>query len=285
MSYKAKPKIISVSRRTDIPAFHGAQFMQDLHAGFAKYVHYFGQQATVSLKKEDVACFVFWSKDYTQFLSSLHEMLDAGYRSYFNYTLTNLPAAFETNVNHDNALRSLKVLSRMYSPAHINWRYDPIVLSSITDYDWQVSNFKDLCSKVKGFVNRCYFNFPVYYGKVKTNLNMFIKKTGIKVYNPDNETKTRLITDFVNIAKENGIQLFSCAESHGYNPDVQPAHCIDAAIINQLYHINDLTGYKASRQGCGCTQSTDIGSYNTCNHGCIYCYANTSSTTIKQALK
>jgi hypothetical protein len=259
--------------------------MQDLHAGHTKYIHYFGQEGSISLKKEDVACFVFWSKDYTPFLGSLHEMLDVGYRSYFNYTLTNLPAAFETNVNHDNALRSLKVLSRMYSPEHINWRYDPIVLSSITDYDWHVNNFKDLCLKVKGFVKRCYFNFLVHYGKVQTNLNAFTKKSGIKVYNPDNDTKTRLITAFVNIARESGIQLFSCAESHGYNPEVQRAHCIDAAIINQLYHIDDLPGYKPSRQGCCCTQSTDIGSYNTCNHGCIYCYANTSSTTIKQALR
>jgi hypothetical protein len=47
MSYKAKPKIISVSRRTDIPAFHGAQFMQDLHARYAKYVHYFGLEGAI----------------------------------------------------------------------------------------------------------------------------------------------------------------------------------------------------------------------------------------------
>ena len=35
------------------------------------------------------------------------------------------------------------------------------------------------------------------------------------------------------------------------------------------------------REVCGCVFSKDIGMYNTCGHLCVYCYANTSRTAVK----
>jgi hypothetical protein len=49
-------RIISVSRRTDVPAFYGDWFMGRIEEGFAGVVNPFGgQRYIVSLKPEDVA--------------------------------------------------------------------------------------------------------------------------------------------------------------------------------------------------------------------------------------
>lgn len=152
-------KIVSVSRRTDIPAFHGDWFMRRVRDGFAAVVNPFGGgKYLVSLRPEDVTCFVFWSKDFRPFLERLENLDEMGYRFYFNYTVTNLPTVFESGVEMESALKTLKALSQMYSPAHINWRFDPIILCSICDNDYFLRTFSQLAAELEGVVERCYFS-------------------------------------------------------------------------------------------------------------------------------
>jgi len=270
-------KIISVSRRTDIPAFYGDWFMNRLKAGFAGYINPFGgQKYILSLKPEDVTCFVFWSKNYTPFLDNLKIIENMGYKFYFNYTITGLPNIFECNlVKKETAIESLKKLSKLYTPKHINWRYDPIIISDITDYNFHINNFENLASALEGYVERSYFSYAIQYGKVKRNFDKFQSENNVKIVEPDANLRIKLANELADIAGNHGIKMLTCCGDNLLSNKIAKAHCVDGKIIEELFFQNGFKyDEKPTRKECGCTQSVDIGTYDTCPHGCIYCYAN-----------
>ena len=86
------PLVISASRATDIPAFHGGWFMARLRAGFCRRRNPFNsrQESVISFARTRV--FVFWSKHPAPFLPHLAEIAGTGRQFYFQYTLN----AYET---------------------------------------------------------------------------------------------------------------------------------------------------------------------------------------------
>jgi len=274
-------RVISISRRTDIPAFYGDWFMQCLKAGFAGVVNPFGgQKYIVSLKPEDVTCFVFWSKNFAPFLENLKVIENMGCKFYFNYTVTALPSVFETNLHKQQAIETLKLLSEIYSPQHINWRFDPIIISNITDRDFYIKAFEKLASQFEGLVQRCYFSFVTEYGKVKRNFELLQRTSGITITDCSADFKIELANELAAIASNYGITMYSCCGDYLVGENIEKAHCIDGGIIESLFFPQGLQYVqKATRKECGCTESTDIGAYDTCPHGCIYCYANANKQT------
>jgi hypothetical protein len=277
--------IISVSRRTDVPAFSGPWLMGRVREGFVGVVHPFGgKRYVVSLTPEEVACFVFWSKDFTPFVGHLETLERLGYRFYFNYTVTGVPSVFECDVDRTAALRTLKLLSKRYSPGQINWRFDPIVLSSRCDGAFYLREFERLARELEGVVERCYFSFVMPYGKVKRNFRELEQTTGISMIEPDEECRIELAHRLASIAESHGIRMHSCCGESLVGDAIHKAHCIDGTLIERLFHPEGLAcNAKPTRPGCGCTESLDIGTYDTCPHGCTYCYANASKPTAHRA--
>ena len=270
-------RIVSVSRRTDIPAFYGDWFMRRLNEGFAGVVNPFGGRTyIVSLKPEDVSCFVFWSKNFASFVENLQIIDSLGYNFYFNYTVTSLPEVFENDVNKNAAIRALKVLSEIYSPRHINWRFDPIIISSITDRDFYVRTFTELASELEGYVERCYISFVTNYSKVNRNFEELERTTGVKIVDCREDFKIDLANELAAIAERHGIRMYSCCGDYLTNGgSIEKARCIDGRVIESLFFPEGLKyREKPTREECGCTESSDIGAYDTCPHGCVYCYAN-----------
>ena len=271
-------RIISVSRRTDIPAFYGNWFMKRLREGFAGVVNPFGgHKYLVSLRPEDVRCFVFWSKDFTPFVENLKIIEGLGYKFYFNYTVTGLPGVFETSLNKESAIDTLKLLGRIYSPKHINWRFDPIIISSVCGRDFFIKAFEVLAGEFAGLVERCYFSFVTEYGKVLRNFEQLEKSAGMKIENVSDSFKVELANELAQIAEGFGIRMYSCCGDYLVNERIRKGHCIDGEVIESLFYPDGMPyQQKPTRKECGCTESSDIGTYDTCPHGCVYCYANSN---------
>ncbi len=62
--------------------------------------------------------------------------------------------------------------------------------------------------------------------------------------------------------------------------------CIDKKRIEKILGCK-LIGQKDKnqRQECGCLESVEVGTYNTCLNGCKYCYANENDAMVKENVK
>ena len=80
--------ILSVSRRTDIPAFYAEWFFQRIREGFLYVRNPMNprQVSRIGLSPEVVDCIIFWSKNPAPMLERLDELRE--YPFYFQFTLT-----------------------------------------------------------------------------------------------------------------------------------------------------------------------------------------------------
>ncbi len=264
--------IISASRRTDIPAFYMPWFMNRLRAGSVAYPNPFGGQVhTVSLRPEHVHSLVFWSKNYRPFLPHLDEIADRGYRFYAHYTITGAPRSLEPHVpDWKAAVEVFRKLAARASPAHVQWRFDPILFTDELGAAFYQERFRQIAAALDGATRRCYFSFAPFYGKVERRL----RRMGIRYQDPPLTVRRDLAAALADIADAHGMTLHACCQDALLSQQVHQAHCVDGDLLAALSPDRPaVTERRPTRQGCGCTASRDIGMYDTCAYGCVYCYA------------
>lgn len=271
--------VISASRRTDIPAFHSNWFMQRVRKGFVEVSSpYCNKLFRVSLHPTDVIAIVFWTKNAGPIIRYLDELINMGFCLTFLYTINNYPSFLEPAVpRQSHTLKVVELISKRLGPSAIRWRYDTVVLCKGLDRDWHLRNFRKLCGCLSPYTTECIFSFCDYYTKTIRNMDRLVKKYRI----PEQTECVELSEIMADVASEYGITLSSCAHDFLVSDRIVKAHCIDPIFLASVVDSDEKRDAilnlrsKPTRKECGCFESRDIGAYDTCAHGCAYCYANT----------
>lgn len=274
--------IISASRRTDIPAYYADWFRKRLEIGFTVYPnpHPLSRKPIYQkLSPEFVKAFVFWTRNPKPLIKHL-DYIDKHYGNhhYMHFTINGLPEELESrNPKVDFAIESAKYLADRYGPGYVQWRFDPIVISSVTPEDYIYNKFDEIACKIQGATERCYFSFVDLYVKTKRNFKKLSLKENIEFFTQSHKRQILITQKLKSIADNYNIEMYACAEDEMLSiAGIKKAHCVDRDIINRICDKDDVKNYSdvPSRIGCGCIDSRDIGYYDSCPHGCIYCYSN-----------
>jgi hypothetical protein len=267
--------IISASYRTDIPAFYSNWFMCRLKAGFCGVVNpYNASVRRVSLAPDDVDGIVLWTKNLEPMLDRLPTLVQMGHIFTVQYSLTGYPRELELSVTGaEKAVGHIKLVSERFGPRSVVWRYDPVLITDITPVDWHFGNFAFLASSLRGVVDEVVVSFAHFYQKTTRNLDASARTNGFRFRDPPDEEKRAVLSRLSEIARSEDIRLTVCAQPALIPPGADASRCVD------LGRLSDLRGRivrghaSRNRPGCDCAQSIDIGDYDTCPHGCVYCYA------------
>ncbi len=272
--------ILSASRRTDIPGYYSEWFFNRLREGYVMTKNPMnpGQIGRINLSPDKIDCIVFWTKDPVKMLDQLPLIDKMGYPYYFQFTLTPYGKELERDLRDKaDILATFRQLSLYLGKSRVLWRYDPIVWNEALTMDYHIRSFEKLCAGLEDYTDTCIISFVDFYDKL-------MKQGRNELLHEIREDQMHEIAGcLAAIAGNYGIELKACCEGLDFTKDgIKPSACIDKALVEQICgHAISARKDRSQRPECGCVQSVDIGVYNTCRNGCIYCYANHSEASIE----
>jgi hypothetical protein len=266
--------IVSASYRTDIPAFYADWLLRRLRAGYCRVANPYGGAAyEVSLAPDAVDGFVLWTRN----MAPLMPHLDAVRRVapfVVQFTLTGYPRALEASViNADEAVEQLRELRRRFGARVAVWRYDPVVFAAELDAAAHAAQFAVLARRLKGSVDEVVLSVMHPYRKTRPNLHRAARRLGFLWRDPPAEEKRHLLHSLAAIAREEGLAPTLCSQPELLGLCLGEARCVDAERLADVAQHPIAAPTGGNRPGCRCAVSRDIGAYDTCPHGCVYCYA------------
>jgi hypothetical protein len=280
--------VISASRRTDIPCFYMDWFMEQIGRGHFPVVNPYNRRVSiVSASPEAVHSIVFWSKNYTPFITGGYgrRLQKLGYGLFFHFTVNSDASLLEPRVPPlQKRLRQIEALCNRFPPLAVTWRFDPICFYRIGEGPvqnnlWDFSRIADAAAACG--VKRCVTSFMDDYPKIRKRV---AKRTGFSFCTPPVERQLEILLDMEAQLAARDIRLQTCCEKELIQR--LPAHsgitagsCISHELLMELYggrlSLKQDAGQRGE-QGCGCRMAKDIGSYSLhpCFNDCLFCYAN-----------
>lgn len=270
--------IISASRRTDIPTYYSDWLFNRLKEEYVlvRNPMNFHQIGRVNLSPDVVDGIVFWTKNPVPMLGRLSEL--EKYNYYFQFTLTAYDKDVEPNIPNKNSviIPAFQELSKAVGRDRVVWRYDPILFNDRYTLEYHCKYFNVLASKLGDYTEKCTVSFLDIYHNTARNTQP------LQIHVDTEALRLELIERFCETAKKHGLYIDTCSEAIELKQfGVTHSHCIDKERLERLGKCKlSVEKGKNQRAECGCVASIDIGTYNTCDNGCLYCYANYSRNTV-----
>ena len=270
--------IISASRRTDIPTYYSDWFFNRLKEEYVLVRNPMNthQVSKINLSPDVVDGIVFWTKNPIPMLNRLSE-LDK-YNYYFQFTLTSYGKDVEQNIpsKKDIIIPAFQKLSKAIGRNKVIWRYDPIFFNEKYTMEYHCKYFKALAERLGEYTEKCTVSFMDLYRSTAR------RTQPLNIQPETTEQQFEIMSRFSEIAEKYGFYIDTCCESIELDKlGIHHARCIDRERFEQIGNYKlKIEKDKNQRPECGCISGIDIGAYNTCKNGCLYCYANHSSSSV-----
>ena len=272
--------ILNTGLRTDIPGFFSEWFYNRIEDGFVYVRNPYAKNQIYSyrLDPELIDCIIFCTKNPKPMLENL-EKIDK-FNQYWHITITPYEKEIEPNVPPMNdVLESFKYLSKKLGKENVTLRYDPIFINEKYSLEKHIESFEYIANSLSDYTTEAIISFIDLYEKTKRNFP--------KAREVTKDERLKLGKEFAQIGKKNNIIIKTCVEGTELDKfGIDSSGCMTKEVIERAINKNlNIPKQKARNGECYCLLNNDIGEYNTCDHGCLYCYANSNKRLVKRNLK
>lgn len=268
--------ILNTGSRTDIPAFYSDWFYNRIQEGYCLVRNpYYPEQVTkYVLRPQVIDAIVFCTKNPQPMLDRLSML--SQYCTFWFVTITPYEQDIEPYVPHwSKVIDSFRYLSRQVGVDRMSWRYDPIFISQKYSVSYHIERFEQMAEDLQGYTRQCVVSFIDLYEKTKRNFPQARSVTAAQ--------QEQLIEAFSKIAAAKGMQIHLCCEDRALTrANVDADGCLSQTVLERaIGSALHVPKKKMARDACSCLLGADIGMYNTCGHGCLYCYANYDNESVR----